>query len=111
MKSRAMMPLTDAARVLVLDARVGKINNTFRRFAKLAEMEPQNKELYEQAAEAYELLMRYRAIQGLKNKNSGRFFKPSELTKMERLNLRNSFRPIRELQSLLNIRFQLAYFR
>lgn len=110
-KSRAMMPLTDAARVLVLDTRVGKINNTFRRFAKLAEMEPQNRELYEQAAEAYELLMRYRTIQGLKNKNSGRFFKPSELTKMERLNLRNSFRPIRELQSLLNIRFQLAYFR
>ncbi len=110
-KSRAMMPLCDAGRVLVFNARVGQINNTFRRFEKLAELEPSNRELYEQAAKAYEILMRYRTLQGLKNNDSGRFFKPSELTKMERLELRNSFRPIRELQSLLNVRFQLAYFR
>ncbi|HMO39418.1 MAG TPA: DUF294 nucleotidyltransferase-like domain-containing protein [Saprospiraceae bacterium] len=110
-KTRAMMPLCDAARVLVLNARFGKINNTFRRFEKLAELEPQNRELYQQAADAYELLMRYRALQGLQNRNSGRFFKPAQLSKTERLLLRNSFRPVRELQSLLNVRFQLAYIR
>ncbi|MBV6654307.1 MAG: cyclic nucleotide-binding domain-containing protein [Mameliella sp.] len=107
-KARAMMPLADAARLLVLNARVGMINNTFRRFERLAEIEPQNKELYEQAADAYEILMRYRALQGLKKQNSGRYFNPSDLTKMERINLRNSFRPIKELQSLLNTRFRLA---
>ncbi|MCB0563581.1 MAG: CBS domain-containing protein [Phaeodactylibacter sp.] len=110
-KARAMMPLADAARVLILDAKVGKINNTFRRFEKLAELEPIHKELYEQAADAYEILMRYRALQGLKNKNSGRYFKPSELSKMERVNLRNCFQPIKELQSLLTLRYQLAYLR
>ncbi len=110
-KTRAMMPLCDAARVLILNARVGKVNNTFRRFEKLAENEPQNRELYEQAAEAYEVLIRYRTLRGLRNSNTGRYFKPAELSKMERLELRNSFRPIRELQSLLNIRFQLAYLR
>ncbi|MCB0559796.1 MAG: CBS domain-containing protein [Lewinellaceae bacterium] len=108
-KARAMMPLADAARVLILDAKVGKINNTFRRFEKLAELEPINKELYEQAADAYEILMRYRALQGLKNKNSGRYFNPSELSKMERVNLRNCFQPIKELQTLLTLRYQLAY--
>jgi CBS domain-containing protein len=107
-KARAMMPLADAARLLVLHARVGMINNTFRRFERLAELEPQNRELYEQAADAYEILMRYRALQGLKKQNSGRYFNPSDLTKMERINLRNCFRPIKELQSLLNTRFRLA---
>ncbi|HKK78597.1 MAG TPA: DUF294 nucleotidyltransferase-like domain-containing protein [Phaeodactylibacter sp.] len=110
-KARAMMPLADAARVLILNARLSSINNTFRRFDKLAEMEPKNKELYEQASDAYEILMRYRALHGLKMKNSGRYFDPSKMTKMERINLRNSFQPIKALQSLLNVRFQLAYFR
>ncbi|MCG8326472.1 MAG: DUF294 nucleotidyltransferase-like domain-containing protein [Chitinophagales bacterium] len=107
-KARAMMPLADAARVLILHSRIDKINNTFRRFEQLAEVEPQNKELYEQAADAYEMLMRYRTLQGLKNADSGRYFDPSELAKMERINLRNSFQPIKALQSLLRVRFQLA---
>jgi len=109
-KSRAMMPLADAARILSLNNNLKNINNTFERFEKLAEVEPNNKELYEQAADAYEILMRYRALQGLKNKNSGRFFNPENLTKMQRLNLRNSFRPVEELQDILKIRFRTAYF-
>ncbi len=108
-KSRAMMPLADAARVLILAAQVPQINNTFRRFDKLAALEPQNRALFEQAADAYEILVRYRALQGLKNQNSGRFFKPTELSKMERLNLRNSFKPLRELQDLLTVRFRLNF--
>ena len=106
-KARAMMPLTDAARVLILAAKVTGINNTFKRFEHLASLEPAKKELYDQAAEAYEILMRYRALQGLKHKDSGRFFKPDELNKTQRLMLRNSFRPIKDLQNILVIRFQL----
>jgi len=110
-KARGMMPLADAARVLILHARISGLNNTFRRFEKLAELEPKNRELLEQAADAYEILMRYRTLQGLRQGDSGRFFRPSELSKMERMNLRNSFRPIRELQSLLSTRFQTAFIR
>jgi len=110
-KKRAMMPLADAARVLIIEAKVGKINNTFRRFEKLAELDTANRDLFEQAAEAYEILMRYRTLQGLKNSDSGRYFKPSELNKLQRNQLRNSFRPIDELQSLLTLRFQLSYIR
>ena len=40
LKARAMMPLADAARVLTLDTRIGKENNTFSRFERLAELEP-----------------------------------------------------------------------
>ena len=110
-KKRAMMPLADAARVLTLEAKMCRINNTFNRFEKLAVIEPQNQELYEAAAEAYEILIRYRTLQGLKNKDSGRYFKIEELSKMERLNLRNSFQPIRELQNLLSVRFQVSFLR
>ncbi len=110
-KGRAMMPLADAARLLILHARKGGVNNTFRRFEKLAELEPQNEELYQQAADAYEILMRYRALQGLKNNDSGRFINPSDLSKMERLHLRNSFKPIGDLQTLIATRFQVMYVR
>lgn len=110
-KLRAMMPLTDAARILTLSNKLSKVNNTFERFDKLVEVEPQNKELYEQAADAYEILIRYRALQGLKNKDSGRYLNPADLTKMQRLNLRNSFRPIEDLQDILSVRFQVSYFR
>lgn len=109
-KSRAMMPLTDAARILTLNNQISKVTNTFERFEKLAEVEINNKELYEQAADAYEILIRYRALQGLKNKDSGRYLNPADLSKMERLNLRNSFRPVEKLQEILKIRFRLAYF-
>jgi CBS domain-containing protein len=110
-KKRAMIPLADAARVLILEAKEGRINNTFQRFERLAELEEQNRELFDSAADAYEILIRYRTLQGLKNKDSGRFFKPEELSKMERLNLKNTFRPIEELITLLTMRFQLGYLR
>lgn len=110
-KSRAMRPLTDAARVLILHAKVGKINNTFRRFAKLAELEPKHTDLYRDAADAYEILMRLRALQGLRREDSGRYFATKDLTRIQQILLRNSFKPIKELQTLLNVRFQLAYLR
>jgi CBS domain-containing protein len=107
-KARAMMPLTDAARILILNAKMPGINNTLHRFEKLAELEPQNKELYEEAASAYKILMRYRALQGIKNQDDGRYFIPAKLSKVERLDLRNSFRPISDLHELLKVRFQLS---
>lgn len=108
-KARAMMPLTDAARVLTLQNRFRGVNNTVRRYQQMAEIEPQNAEIYHQAADAYEIFMRYRALQGLKDMNSGRYFDPAELNKLERMNLRNSFKPIQEIQSLIKVRFQTTF--
>ena len=107
-KARAMMPLADGGRVLILEAREPGVNNTFHRFDRMAELEPQNKELYQQAADAYELLLRLRALQGINNSDSGRYIDPSDLTKMERLNLRNCFVPIDDLQELLKVRFRVG---
>lgn len=109
LKARAMMPLTDAARVLVLHARVGNVNNTRERFLKMASLEPSNAELYEFAADAYEVLMRFRAVHGLKNQNSGRFIQPKSLNKSERMMLRNTFRAVDEIQQILRTRFQTGF--
>lgn len=106
-KARAMRPLIDAARVLTLYYHQSKINNTFKRFEQLSELDPPNKDLYESAADAFEILMRTKAIKGLKNNNSGRYFKPEELNKLEKLMLKDCFTPIRDLQELLSVRFRL----
>ncbi len=110
-KLRAMLPLTDLARLLVLSHQIVGINNTFQRFEKLAELESSNSELYSQAGKAYEILMRMRALEGLQNKNNGRYINPKSLGKLQRQLLKNAFAPISELQEIVNIRFQLDYFR
>jgi CBS domain-containing protein len=109
-KLRAMMPLADIARLLVLSHRVVAINNTFKRFEKLSELEPNYKELFLEAGKAYEILMRMRAIEGLRSSNSGRYISPESLGKLQRQLLKNTFAPIDELQKILRVRFQLDYF-
>lgn len=109
-KARAMMPLADLARLLVLSHGVIGVNNTFKRFDRLAELEPTYEALFKQAAKAYEILMRTRALEGLKNQSSGRFIQPESLGKLERQLLKNTFSPITELQTIVKVRFQLDYF-
>lgn len=111
LKSRAMLPLTELARLLVLGHEVVGINNTFKRFEKLAELEPIHSELFLQAAKAYEILMRMRALEGISNESSGRYLDPKSLGKIQRQLLKNAFSPIAELQEMIQVRFQLDYFR
>lgn len=109
-KQRGMLPLVDAARVLVLEQKVEQMNNTIQRFQKLAEVDSKNAEMYQDAELAYEVLMKLRAQNGIRNSNSGRFISPDDLNKIQRLLLRNSFKPIEELQEVLTVRFQLNFF-
>ncbi|PHI20791.1 nucleotidyltransferase [Lewinellaceae bacterium SD302] len=111
LKARAMMPLTDAARILILTAKRGGINNTIRRFQALAELEPQNAEVYQNAADAYETLIRLRALIGLRRGDNGRYIKPGELTRLQRVLLRNTFTPVSDIQELIEVRFQLNFIR
>lgn len=109
-KLRAMMPLVDVARLLVLSHKIVGINNTFKRFEKLAEMEPNHSELMREAGKAYEILMRMRAIEGIKHHNSGRYISPEDLGKLQRQLLKNTFYPIDELQKIIRVRYQLDFF-
>ncbi len=105
LKVRAMVPLADAARVLTLDHELVGENSTIRRFQRLAGLESGHRELYEEAAFAYEILLKIRARFGLKHHDSGRYIDPEALNKLERQTLRNIFAAVKELQDVLRVRF------
>lgn len=107
-KSRALMPLIDAARLLTLSHQIKNKNNTIARFKKLVKIEPQNADLYLSCIDSFKILLRYRTEQGLKHSNSGRYINLNLLTKAEKLKLKGCFKPIKDIQELLNLRYNLA---
>jgi CBS domain-containing protein len=108
-KSRALEPLIDGARLLALSQNLLEVTNTYQRFKRLAELEPQNTELYDECAEAFNTLMRFRTEVGLVNNSNGRYLNLNELSKSDKLKLKNCFQPINDLQDLIKNRFSLTY--
>jgi CBS domain-containing protein len=104
-KRRALMPLTDAARVLILSHSVKSISNTPERFEKLAELEPSNSELYLACSYSYKALLKFRTKQGLLHNDSGQFIALEALSKLEKIKLKRTFKIIKELQEIITIRF------
>lgn len=109
-KVRALMPLIDAARMIILDHGARSFNNSIQRYEKLIELEPQNAELYTDCIDAFKVFLHYRTKQGLANKDSGRFIKLESLSKADRVILKSSFHAISDIQELLKIRYNLYYF-
>lgn len=109
-KARAIQPLVDAARVLILSEGIEGKNNTIERFEKLIQLEPQNEEVYSGCIKSFHVLSKFRAIEGFKNQSSGRYLELSKLTKSDKMKLKRAFKPIKDIQSLLKNRFQLTYF-
>ena len=107
-KARAIMPLVDAARLLVLSKNIKDYNNTILRFQKLADLEPQNKDLYNACIDAFKILLRFRTIEGLRLGDSGRFIDLKSLSKSDRLKLKGCFGPIKDIQELIRVRFNLS---
>ena len=107
-KRRALMPLTDAARVLILSHSVKSISNTPERFEKLAELEPHNRELYLACSYSYKALLKFRTKQGLLHHDSGQFIALEALSKLEKIKLKRTFKTIKELQELITIRFNAS---
>lgn len=104
-KNRALMPLSDAARLLILSHSVKSISNTPERFDKLAELEPHNRELYLACAYSYKTLLKFRTKQGLLHNDSGQYIALDELSKQEKIKLKSTFKTIKEIQEIISIRF------
>ncbi|HQE33403.1 nucleotidyltransferase [Flavobacterium alvei] len=104
-KNRALMPLADAARVLILSHSVKSISNTAERFEKLAELEPNNSELYTACAYSYKALLKFRTKQGLLHNDSGQYIALNTLSKAEKIKLKSTFKTIKELQEIIRVRF------
>ena len=110
LKARALMPLIDSARILALSKGIKNVSNTLSRYAKLAELEPQNAPIYEACADAFAELLKFRTEEGLQNDSDGRYLNLNELSKLDKLKLKNDFQPINDIQEVIKNRFQLTYF-
>ena len=110
-KARAIMPLVDASRVLALSNEIAGVNQTVERFNKLAELEPQNAELYKSCIRSFYELLKYRSQSGFAQNNSGRFVNLKTLSKHDKNKLKYLFKPIKTIQTNLKTRFNLTYFR
>lgn len=108
-KSRALEPLIEGARLLALSQNLLEVTNTYQRFKRLAELEPQNTEVYDECAEAFNTLMRFRTEEGLNNDSDGKYINLNELSKSDKVKLKNCFQPINDLQDLIKNRFSLTY--
>jgi len=108
LKARALMPFIDAARVLSLEKEHLLPCSTLKRFEFLIEAETQNKRLFQACYEAFELLLQFRAQQAIKDGDSGRYIDVKQMTKMEQLQLRTCFKPLKDIQELLKVRFKLS---
>ena len=100
-KARAMTPLADAARVLIYEFGINIYGSTAERWQAIAETNENLARLAREAAMAYEILMRIRAIEGLKRGSSGRYVHIKELNKLERQTLRNTFSVVKDVQLML----------
>ncbi|HWS60319.1 MAG TPA: DUF294 nucleotidyltransferase-like domain-containing protein [Flavobacterium sp.] len=109
-KTRALMPLIDGARLFSLSHNMRNINNTYFRFKQLAIADPRNSEIYINCAKAFLTLSKFRTMEGLKNDSSGQFINLQELSKAEKEVLKNAFEPMEELEDLIKSKFQLTQF-
>lgn len=109
-KTRALMPLIDSARLLILSSNIKGINNTYLRFKQLAISDSKNAEIYLSCAEAFLTLLKFRTIEGLKNDDSGQYINIKELSKADKEKLKNALAPMRDLEELIKSKFQLTQF-
>ncbi|MES2747664.1 MAG: DUF294 nucleotidyltransferase-like domain-containing protein [Bacteroidota bacterium] len=109
-KTRALMPLIDGARLLVLNMNIKGINNTYLRYKQLAITDPKYAEVYLDCAEAFIVLSKFRTLEGLKNDSSGQYINLDEISKIDKEKLKNALAPIKELEDLIKNRFQLTQF-
>jgi len=109
-KTRALMPLIDGARLFSLSYNLRGITSTYLRFKQLAIADPRNSEVYINCSKAFITLSKFRTMEGLKNDNSGQYINLLELTKSEKEILKNAFEPMEELEDLIKDKFQLTQF-
>lgn len=110
LKTRALMPLIDGARLFTLSLHIKGINNTYLRFKQLAMIDSKHAEIFLNCAEAFQTLSKIRVNEGLKNDDSGQFINLEQLSKNDREILKNALNAMRELEDLIKDSFQLTQF-
>ena len=109
-KTKALMPLIDGARLFCLSQNIKGVNNTYLRFKQLAISDVKNAEIYLNCADAFLILSKFRTLEGLKNDDTGQFITLKELSKVDKESFKNALAPMRELEELIKTKFQLTQF-
>jgi CBS domain-containing protein len=109
-KTRCLMPLIDAGRLLCISQNIKGTNNTYLRFRQLAISDPKNAELYKECSEAFIELSKFRTLSGLKNDNSGQFINTIEMSKADKEKLKSALEPMKNIEDLIKSKFQLTHF-
>lgn len=109
-KTRALMPLIDGARLMVLSNNIRGINNTYQRFKQLAMVEPRYSDIYLNCADAFLQLSWFRTQEGLRYDNSGQYINITEMSRTDRERLKNALLPMKELEDLIKSKFRLTQF-
>lgn len=109
-KTRALMPLIDGARLMVLSNNIRGINNTYQRFKQLAMVEPRYSDIYLNCADAFLQLSWFRTQEGLRYDNSGQYINITEMSRTDRDRLKNALLPMKELEDLIKSKFRLTQF-
>lgn len=109
-KTRALMPLIDGARLFTMSNNIKGINNTYLRFKQLAMVDPKHSEIFLNCAEAFQTLSRFRIVEGLKNDSTGQYINLEELSKADKETLKNALNPMKDLEELIKDTFQLTQF-
>jgi CBS domain-containing protein len=110
-KARAMMPITDAVRVLALEQKILFPVGTLDRLRRLSELLPDKSSELKEISMAYQILLRFRTVSGFQQNSSGRFLNPEKLNKIERQSLRNTFTTIDRAQKMIANHFQTDLLR
>ncbi len=109
-KTKALLPLIDGARLFALHFGLKGVNNTYLRFKQLALTDPENADIYLNCAESFLTLSKFRTNEGLKNDNSGQFISLDELSKIDKEKMKNAFGPMNDLEELIKDKFKLTKF-
>lgn len=109
-KSRALMPLIDGARLFALHFNLKGINNTYLRFKQLAIVDAKNEEIYLNCADAFITLSKFRTVEGLKNDDSGQYISIADMSKLDKEKLKVALAPMKELEELVKGKFKLTQF-
>lgn len=109
-KNRGILPLVDAARLLVISNSIKGINSTYHRYKHLAIIDPKHAEIYVNCAEAFLELSKFRTLEGLKNDDDGQYIDLEEMSKVDKEKLKHALQPMRELEELIKDNYQLTQF-
>ena len=111
LKTRALAPYADLARLLAIYHGFWISPETTTRYLAIADLEPHYSDLLRDAAKAYQWLTKIRIKNVIANGNGGRWLAKSFLSPLERQILKKALMPLQELNSIVETRFQTQLLR